>query len=70
MIIAGIVIETWKLPIFERWLTRHGYKYVIADQDKFSPDVLVLKVETSSARALKDVVELAQNEAARTEKPK
>ena len=68
---AGIVIDNWKLPIFERHLTQAGYAY------KWTPglteDTGVLSVEMerpSQAATLHPIVKAANDEAARTGAPK
>lgn len=64
MITAGIVIDAWKLPIFEKWLKRHGYEY--EKSASFIPETLTLRVKTLSVSALQDVLTMASNEADRT----
>jgi hypothetical protein len=64
---AGIVIDGWKLSIFERHLSQAGYAY-----DKgpgLTPHTLILSVETESLEALGIVVKAANNEAAKTGAP-
>lgn len=65
---AGIVIDPWKLPIFERHLTQSGYTFTNAGE--LHKDALLLRVDTSSLEALGEVLKAASREAARTGKPK
>lgn len=68
---AGIAIDNWKLPIFERHLTRAGYTY------KWTPgltkDTGIITVElnrATEAASLHPIVKAANDEAARTGAPK
>jgi len=64
---AGIVIDDWKLSIFERHLSQAGYSY-----DKctgITADTLILKVKTENVKALEVVVRSANTEASRTGAP-
>lgn len=61
---AAIVIEGWKLPIFERHLSQAGYALEISKG--LITDNLVITVETDNFEALGNVVEAANAEAART----
>lgn len=68
---AGIAIDNWKLPIFERHLTKAGYAY------KWTPGLTentgIITVElarATEAAALHPIVKAANDEAARTGKPK
>lgn len=68
---AGIVIDNWKLPIFERHLTKAGYAYKWTPG--FTKDSGVLTVELSrptEAATLHPIVKAANDEAARTGAPK
>lgn len=65
--LSGIVIDNWKLPIFERRLTQAGYSFT---KHKFTDDSMTLKVEFSDLAALKSTVEAANAEAALTGAPK
>lgn len=65
---AGIVIDSWKLSIFDRHLKQSGYKY--ENKGAFTPDTLILRVDTTNVEALKEVLKAASNEAALTGKPK
>lgn len=64
---AGIVIDKWKLSIFERHLTQAGYTFKNAGA--FPGDALVLRVDTTNLEALAVVVKAANTEAARTGAP-
>jgi hypothetical protein len=61
---AGIAIDDWKLPIFERHLTQAGYAYKRGPG--LTPGWLLLTVDTDNAVALEVVVRAANTEAART----
>lgn len=60
---AGICIDDWKLPIFERHLSRSGYAY--EKHPGLTADTLTLIVLTEDAKALEVVVRAANTEAAR-----
>lgn len=64
---AGIVIDAWKLPIFERHLTQSGYSFTNAGP--LVAGTLFLSVETTNAEALQEVLKAANTEAAKTGKP-
>lgn len=61
---VGIVIDEWKLPIFERLLTQHGYQFENAGT--MGGGALILRVVTENVVALAEVLKQAQAEAART----
>lgn len=65
---AAIAIDAWKLSIFDRHLSQSGYAYehALGITDK----TLLLTVCTENLEALAGVVQAANNEAARTGKPK
>lgn len=65
---AGIVIDEWKLPIFKRHLEGSGYSFENAGH--FTPDTLVLRVDTTNVVALGEVVKAANSEAAMTGAPR
>lgn len=61
---AGIAIDDWKLPIFDRHLSQAGHIY-----DKragVTKDTLLLTVETDDLRALETVIRAANTEAAKS----
>ncbi len=61
---AGIAIDDWKLPIFERHLQQAGYSF---DQGvKLTAGTLFITVETKSREALEAVVRAANEEARRS----
>ena len=64
---AGIMIDEWKLPIFERHLNQAGYAFKNAGGMAGS---LVLRVDTTNLVALAEVVKAANEEAALTGEPK
>ncbi len=61
---AGIAIDAWKLPIFERHLTQAGYTFTNAGE--LNKGILILTVTTSNVDALQEVVKAANTEAAQT----
>jgi hypothetical protein len=67
---AGIAIDAWKLPIFERHLKAGGYTWINAG--RLIADTLLLKVTVADdgQQRLAQVVLAANQEAARTGKPK
>ena len=60
---AGIVIDAWKLPIFQRHLSQAGYALEISKG--LITGTLILTVDTENLEAFSDVVEAANAEAAR-----
>jgi len=64
MMKAGIAIDTWKLPIFERHLTQAGYSF--ENQGQLMKEVKVLSVTTDNVDALQVVIKAANTEAAQT----
>lgn len=56
--IAGIMIDSWKLAIFERRLA--GYSYTV--NPGLTDDTLLLKVQTNAPVALEAVVRAANKE--------
>jgi len=64
---AGIVIDDWELPMFERHLSQAGYAFKNAGH--MTPGTLVLQVETTNLEALAVVLKAAADEAARTGAP-
>jgi hypothetical protein len=61
---AGIVIDAWKLPIFERHLQQSGYAF--ENKGPMTPGTLILHVVTENAEALTEVLKAANTEAAMT----
>lgn len=64
---AAIVIDTWKLSIFERHLQQAGYAY--AKANGLTDNTLMLSVATNNMEALGEVVKAANTEAAQTGAP-
>lgn len=64
---AGIAIDNWKFPIFERRLKQAGYSFERADG--LTKDAMVLSVTTNNVEALGEVVKAANTEAAQTGAP-
>lgn len=65
---AGIAIDDWKLPIFERHLRQAGYPFKNAGP--LTNGTLLLQVETTNPVALGEVVKAANTEAAMTGAPR
>jgi hypothetical protein len=65
---AGIAIDTWKLPIFDRHLTKAGYAF--KQGPGITADTLLLTVTTENIEALGFVVRAANTEAAMTGTPR
>ena len=59
---AAIVIDDWKLPVFERHLKQAGHNY--EKRPGVTKDTLTLTVETADVSALEFVVRAANTEAA------
>ena len=64
---AGVAIDNWKLPIFEKLLKDNGYTF---DTKKLTEDTLLLTVENDSLNRLSSVLREAQLEAQRIKKNK
>lgn len=62
MLKAGIYIDAWKLPIFERRLKKAGYTW--DTNPGLSPNTLSMMVMTNSIKELEAVVRAANTEAA------
>lgn len=60
---AGIAIDNWKLPIFERHLSQSGYTF---EKCPFTVDTMLLTVKTTNIEALAHVIKKANTEAAKT----
>jgi len=63
----GIVLDAWKLTIFDRRLTKAGYTF--KKLPGITADTLLLTVETDDKDGLHKVVTAANTEAARVGKP-
>lgn len=61
---AGIAIDNWKLPIFERHLKNNGYQF--EKTPGLGPSAMVLTVVTENLDALAIVVKAAQDECTKT----
>lgn len=64
---AAIVIDLWKLPIFERHLSQAGYAY--ESRPGISAETWLMTVKTTNLEALGVVVNAANTEAAKTGAP-
>ena len=64
---AAIMIDPWKLSIFERHLTQAGYAF--ENKGLMSDEALLLRVDTTNLVALSEVIKAANTEAALTGKP-
>lgn len=62
MKVAGVVIDSWKLGIFEKHLKEAKYTYTV--HPGIAKDTLTLKVEYEWVSELKPVVEAANKECA------
>ncbi|HAM42111.1 MAG TPA: hypothetical protein DCS42_06925 [Nitrospiraceae bacterium] len=63
---AAIAIDDWKLPIFDRHLSKAGHTYEMGPG--VTEDTLLLTVESNDMAALEIVVRSANTEAAQTPK--
>jgi hypothetical protein len=61
---AGIVLDAWKLPIFERRLKDAGFTWHNAGN--FTNDTIALTVETDNVESLATVIRAANGEASRS----
>jgi hypothetical protein len=62
--IAGVVIDDWKLHIFKQHLDKAGFNYT--KHLGLTPGTLILKVTTVSAAALQPTIEAAQRACAKS----
>lgn len=58
----GIALDAWKLSIFHRHLTKHGFAYTKCSG--LTADTLLLQVEVDAVDALHEVLKSANQEAA------
>ena len=65
--IAGVVIDSWKLDIFKRHLDKAGYKYT--QHPGPFPSVITLRVITDFVHKLQPVIKAAQEECAGSKRP-
>lgn len=65
MIRAGIAIDTWKFPIFERHLSDAGFEYEQAPGAADDTLLLTVQIEAQQIASLAAVVLAANQEAAR-----
>jgi hypothetical protein len=63
---AGIALDDWKLPIFERHLRQAGYAWT--QHPGLTAGTLLLKVHCESTALLEPIVRAANEEAALTRK--
>ncbi len=66
MLKAGVVLDSWKLPIFERRLKEAGYSW--EQHPGVTDDTTLLQVSTNSITELHAVITAAQLEAAKSKK--
>ena len=64
MLKIAIVVDDWKLSIFERHLTQAGYEY--EKGSGITDNTRLLNVKTENVEALAAVVQAANTEATRT----
>lgn len=65
--IAGVVIDAWKLDVFKRHLDAAGYEYT--QHPGPFPAVITLRVKCEWAHKLQPIIEAAQQECARARQP-
>jgi hypothetical protein len=65
--IAGVVIDDWKLPVFKRHLDAAGYAYT--EHPGITPDTLTLKVTCEWVHKLQPIVKAANDECRNTGAP-
>jgi hypothetical protein len=63
-VIAGIAIDNWKLPVFERHLSKAKYGYKVCPG--LTEDTLLIQVFTDSIIKLEPIVRAANAECAAT----
>lgn len=63
---AGVMIDDWKLPVFEKVLDKAGYKYHVVPG--LTGDTLTLEVEYEMAADLAPYVEKANKLAAKNKR--
>src|SRR6187455_56374 len=56
--IAGVVIDNWKLSIFKKHLDDAGFTYT--EHPDLTPDTMLMKVTTKSVAALQPTIQAAQ----------
>ncbi len=64
MLTVGIAIDKWKLSIFEKHLTKNGFKF--KKSKGITPDTLFLKVKVNNTEDIANVVYDAQLECEQT----
>lgn len=57
---AGIVLDKWKLPVFQKRLTEAGFSF--EELGQLTPGTFTLTVETENAAYLQTVIEQCQAE--------
>lgn len=67
---AGVAIDEWKLPIFERHLKQSGYAFEnvgrLASTVVNDCQTILLRIDTTNLVALGEVLKAANTEAAKT----
>jgi len=61
---AAVIIDSWKLPIFEKHLKEAQYKYTIGKS--ITPNTLILRVDYEWVAKLQLIIQAANDECART----
>jgi len=61
---AGIVLDSWKLPIFEKMLNDNNYKYT--QHPGITKDAITLKVEFEDIKKLQPLIAKANQDAAKS----
>lgn len=65
---AGVVIDSWKLPIFKRHLDESACTYT--EHPGYSSFTIILKISYEWVADLKPVIEAAEKECRFTKKPR
>ena len=64
---AAVIIDSWKLPIFEKQRKEAKYTYTIGKS--ITPNTLTLCVDYEWVAKLQPIIQVANDECARTGKP-
>lgn len=63
MIVAGVVLDSWKLPTFKKHLDAGGFKYT--QHPGIAKDTVTLRVQCESAAIVAPVIKSANDECAK-----
>jgi len=64
---AAVIIDSWKLAIFEKHLKAAGYNYTIGKS--ITPNTLTLRVDYEWVAQLQPIIQAANDECARVGPP-